>query len=201
MTRSTMTNYCHGMTKVTTEGLPPALRDLRSKEKAWAAEAREWLKETVPKYLSTEEPKTCGEILADMDADPTMPTGYAMLVRSEKVAYNKRYLMLRHVLETLARARVVWIGTTINTRGNERSSTYTLAKDASEQWKVDVSAKPNVKNSIEEDLRAFLAEKGYTPSDIAEIKLTPRGTTNVNHAQAKAPGATRLPRTKRSRTS
>lgn len=169
--------------------LPPAVLAAREQQRKWLDEAREWVRDAVLKYIPPEGDgaKTCAEIMSQLDADPTMPHGYGHLVRSETVSYNKRYHMVRNILEDFARKRVINIGTTINARGRERSSTYALAKAK------NGSGSPDVQELLKQFL-AGLSEQGVDVEQIANSVIGSNRGDDGTKKQADPADRRRKPR-------
>jgi hypothetical protein len=135
---------------------------------------------------------TAGEVLRMLDHDPTMPTGWARLVQSDTSSYRERYSTVRNTLEVLARQKFLVIGTTINAKGQENSTTYARPRDASADWSLQVDAvNPEHRNRALQGLKQWLAFEGSQFLDgISAILLTRKsGGTTINEIKQTAPSA------------
>jgi hypothetical protein len=132
-----------GVTVPPRADVPPALAKYQEQEVAWKAEATQWVRETLREFFESEagyEPRTAAEVMDVLDREPSMPFGYARLVRSETPAYNERYATVRNALEGMARKRELVLGTAINAKGNPRATTYARPRDATKDWVIAVEA-------------------------------------------------------------
>jgi hypothetical protein len=99
------------------------------KEDPRVAEARAWARSVLYDHLHPGTEMTCGEILGCLDADPRRPQIWDHLAASETERYKKRYHMVRKLLENGAREQKLVLGTTVNSKGREKSTTYAAVAD------------------------------------------------------------------------
>lgn len=111
-------------------------------EKRLNAEASVWVRAVLREFYTADdaafEPRTASDVLHLLDEHPGQPSAWARLVRSDSAAFNKRYALVRTALEHLAKKRVVVTGSTINAKGNPRSTTYVRPHDASGAWSLEL---------------------------------------------------------------
>ncbi len=153
----------------------PALADWREQEDRWQHEALGWVRTKLTEHFESERgfaPMTAGDILARLDTDPSMPTAWARLVKSDTVSYRQRYSNVRNILEALARQKIVSMGTTVNAKGNPKSTTYARPRDASAEWTIDIQGSPAAVQRTRQGIRDWLSIDGSMLDGVTSLVFT-----------------------------
>jgi hypothetical protein len=170
--------------------MAPALARWEEQVAHWKEEAAQWVRTRIEEHFSSEagyQPMTAGEVMHMLDHDPSMPTGWARLVQSESTAYRERYAMVRNTLEVLARQRVLVIGSTVNVKGKENTSTYARPRDASADWTIDVEALSSENRSRAlQGIKQWLAlDGGLCLEGVSTIMLERKSGGTIIHDSSK----------------
>jgi hypothetical protein len=182
----------------------PAVREWAIEEARAKEEARDWARTRLEAIVSQDaeyKPRTAGEFLAVLDHDPAQPSAWARINKGETVSYNTRFQIVRNNLESMARAKTVSCGTTVNSKGKEHSTTYARPRDVTAEWAIEVDGRGVGSQQLANDLKEFLSSRGYPLEHIEGAMLTRKSSTggttsNDGHGQTAAKPGTKIKRRK-----
>jgi hypothetical protein len=173
------------MTKRPEADLAPPVREWREKEARLREEAKAWVRTRLQELFQADDTYTeytTADVLRRLEKHTIMPQGWAMLVgRSDTVAYQDRYNIVRNALEVMAKHKQVVCGSTINKNGVEGTTTYARPRNVLDQWKIEIDG--GDVSSITEALREVFASRGNILQDARAIFLArnePGGETNAS---------------------
>jgi hypothetical protein len=159
---------------------PPAgLAEWHALVAKWKEETSAWVRKTLSEYFATDdgsyEPHTAGEIVKMLDERPDVPVGWSRLLDSTP-GYQERYAHVRNTLEHFARKRLVTLGTTINSRGNDQATTYARPYDASREWSIVIAADTDTAhNRARAEILEWLSLEGAALDGVTSVQLTKKG--------------------------
>ncbi len=189
------------MRKTNTVAASPAVEEWRAREQQWDTEAARWVRTTLEQWFtadSTYSEKTAANVMDMVDNRHDHPAGWARLLVNPTATYRKRYDLIRNALETLARARVVATGTTVNANGRSGSATYARARSPADIWEVTMSGPPgDVAYAKNRALQWLEAEGDLALRNITTVSITrkqgPGGRANGLNSGAAGTGIVSRP--------
>lgn len=175
--------------------MAPALAEWEQQEAQWRREANDWARKKLLEHFESDaafNPMTAGELMAQLDADVSMPTAWARILKTDTVSYRERYSTVRNVLESLARQRIIAMGTTVNAKGREKSTTYSRPRDASDDWDIQIDGTAAAVQRARQGIRDWLQLDGSILDGVTGLKFTPKqragGPRSVYEQAAKHEG-------------
>jgi hypothetical protein len=157
---------------------PAGINEWHALVAKWKEETSVWARKILSEYFLTDaayEPRTAGEVVKLLDERSDVPVGWSRLLDSTP-GYQERYALVRNTLEQMAHKRLLSLGTTINSRGNDQSTTYARPYDASREWSIVVDADSDTAgNRARAEILEWLQLEGGALDGVTSIRLTKKG--------------------------